>query len=114
MIIILMGVAGVGKTTVGRALAEELKWRFADADDFHSVANIAKMHSGISLTDEDRVLWLQSLRNAITQWIAVGENVVLACSALKVSYRESLLVDTCVKLVYLRGSFDLIAKRLAL
>ena len=112
MIIILMGVAGVGKTTVGRALAEELHWRFADADDFHSAANIAKMHSGIPLTDEDRVLWLQSLRDAIAQWIASGEHVVLACSALKASYREFLLVDTRVKLVYLRGSFDLIAKRL--
>ena len=91
MIAILMGVAGVGKTTVGRALAEELHWSFADADDFHSAANIAKMRSGIPLADEDRVLWLQSLRDAIAGCLASGENVVLACSALKASYRDRRL-----------------------
>jgi len=112
MIIIVMGVAGVGKTTVGRALAEELHWRFADGDDFHSAANIAKMHSGVPLTDEDRVPWLQCLRDTITGCLAGRENVVLACSALKASYRKFLLVDPQVKLVYLRASFDLIAKRL--
>jgi len=112
MIIIVMGVAGVGKTTMGRALAEELHWRFADGDDFHSAANIAKMHSGVPLTDENRAPWLQSLRDTITGCLASGENVVLACSALKASYRKFLLVDPQVKLVYLRASFDLIAKRL--
>jgi gluconokinase len=112
MIIILMGVTGVGKTTVGRALAEELHWRFADGDDFHSAENIAKMHAGIPLTDGDRVLWLQSLRDAVNGFVSSGENVVLACSALKASYRKFLLVEPQVKLVYLRGSFDLIAKRL--
>jgi gluconokinase len=113
MIIIVMGVSGAGKTTVGRALAEELHWRFADTDDFHSAANVAKMQSGIPLTDEDRLPWLESVRNFITAQIACGENVVLACSALKASYRKLLLVDPQVKLVYLRGSFELIAKRLA-
>lgn len=113
MVIILMGVTGVGKTTIGRALAQELHWRFADGDDFHSAANIAKMHAGIPLTDEDRAPWLQSLRNAITGWLASGQNVVLACSALKASYREILLVSSEIKLVYLRGSFELISQRLA-
>jgi gluconokinase len=113
MVIVLMGVSGVGKTTIGRALAEELQWRFADADDFHSSANVAKMRAGIALTDEDRAPWLQTLRDAISGWLASGQNVVLACSALKASYRQVLLVSSEVKLVYLHGSFDLIAGRLA-
>jgi len=114
MVIILMGVTGVGKTTIGSAFAQKLQWRFADGDDFHSAANIAKMHAGVPLTDEDRTPWLQSLRNAIAGWLASGENVVLACSALKASYRKVLLVSSQVKLVYLRSSFELIAGRLAL
>ncbi len=113
MIIILMGVSGAGKTTIGKVLAHELDWRFAEGDDFHSAANIAKMHAGIPLTDEDRAPWLQSLRSAITGWLAAGENVVLACSALKASYRETLRVGPEVKFVYLRGSYELIAQRLA-
>ena len=103
----------MGKTTIGRALAQELQWCFADGDDYHSAANIAKMHAGVPLTDEDRAPWLQSLRNAITAWLASGENVVLACSALKASYREILRVSLEVRLVYLRGSFELIAQRVA-
>ena len=113
MVIILMGVSGVGKTTVGQALAQKLRWNFAEGDDFHSPANIAKMHAGIPLTDEDRAPWLQSLRKAITEWLAADENVVLACSALKTSYRELLQVSPDVKFVYLHANFDLIAKRLA-
>lgn len=113
MIIVLMGVTGAGKTTVGQALAGELRWRFTDADEYHSAANVAKMHAGIPLTDEDRAPWLQSLHNAIVAWLAGGENVVLACSALKVAYRDRLVVSPDVKLVYLRGSMDLIASRLA-
>jgi gluconokinase len=113
MVIILMGVSGAGKTTVGQALAQELRWRFADGDDFHSAANIAKMHAGIPLTDEDRAPWLQSLRNAITAWLAAGENVVLACSALKASYRDLLQVSPDVRFVYLHAGFELIAERLA-
>jgi gluconokinase len=114
MIIILIGVTGVGKTTVGLAFAQELHWRFADADDFHSAANIAKMHAGTPLTDDDRAPWLQSLHTAITGWLVAGENVVLACSALKASYRELLQVSSEVKFVYLHASFELIAGRLAL
>lgn len=113
MIILLMGVTGAGKTTVGRALAEQLHWRFADADDFHSAANIAKMRAGIPLTDEDRAPWLASLRDAIRNWLDAGVNVVLACSALKASYRDILLVSPEVKLVYLRASQALVAARVA-
>ncbi len=113
MIILLMGVTGAGKTTVGRALAEQLHWRFADADDFHSAANIAKMRAGIPLTDADRAPWLQSLHEAIAAWIHSGRNVVLACSALKASYRDILLVSPEVKLVYLRAGMALIAARVA-
>ncbi len=113
MIILLMGVTGAGKTTVGRALAGQLHWCFADADDFHSAANIAKMRAGIPLTDEDRAPWLQSLREVIRGWLAAGENAVLACSALKASYRDILLASSEVKLVYLRASMALIAARVA-
>jgi gluconokinase len=108
-----MGVTGVGKTTVGRALADELQWRFADADDYHPPANIAKMKAGIPLDDADRAPWLQALRSAIMKWVAAGENVVLACSALKQSYRDMLMVGPEVKLVYLHGSFEVLARRLA-
>jgi len=113
MIILVMGVTGAGKTTVGRALAAELHWRFADADDYHSAANIARMRAGIPLTDEDRAPWLASLHDAIVQWIRAGESVVLACSALKASYREQLIIHSDVKLVYLRASEALIAARVA-
>jgi gluconokinase len=113
MIIVLMGVTGAGKTTVGQALARDLHWRFADADDYHSAANIAKMHAGIPLTDEDRAPWLEALHQAIVAWLAACDNVVLACSALKAAYRDLLIVDPHVKLVYLCGSMELIAARLA-
>ncbi len=113
MIVLLMGVTGAGKTTVGRALADALYWRFADADDYHSPANIAKMRAGIPLTDADRAPWLESLRNAIAEWIRAGENVVLACSALKAAYREMLIAGPEVKLVYLKADPALIQARVA-
>jgi gluconokinase len=113
MIILVMGVTGAGKTAVGRKLARDLDWRFVDADDYHSAANVAKMHAGIPLTDEDRAPWLQSLQDAITGWLASGEDVVLACSALKQSYRAVLLIHQLVKLVYLRATPELITARLA-
>jgi len=99
-----MGVTGSGKTTVGHALAESLNWEFADADDFHSPANVAKMRTGIPLDDNDRAPWLASLRHAIAGWLRDGTDVVLACSALKQVYREELMVSPEVRLVYLRGS----------
>jgi len=107
-----MGVVGAGKTTVGRLLASELGWQFADADDFHPPLNIEKIRHGIALTDEDRLPWLERLRTEISHWIADGENVVLACSALKRSYREELALGLEVHFVYLHGNATLIAERL--
>jgi len=113
MVIIIMGVSGSGKTTIGRALAETLHWGFSDADDFHSPANVEKMKNGIPLTDEDRGPWLRSIRAEIEQWKRDEPGHVLACSALKGSYREILgLNDPEVKFVYLQGGFDLICQRL--
>jgi gluconokinase len=107
-----MGPAGSGKTTVGELLAAQLKWEFADGDNFHSPANIEKMSHGIPLHDEDRIPWLHSIRDAILQWDAQGKNVVLACSALKRSYRHLLQINSKVKVVYLKGSFELFRDRL--
>jgi gluconokinase len=112
VIVVIMGVTGSGKTTVGTVLAQQLGWEFADADDFHPPANVAKMKAGIPLDDADRVPWLASLRQAIGQWIAKRENVVLACSALKKNYRDELAVGREVRFVYLKGSYDLIYQRL--
>ena len=112
MIIIVMGVVGAGKTTIGKLLASELGWEFADADDFHPKSNVEKIRNGIALTDEDREPWLDRLREAIVGWIAAGKNVVLACSALKRSYRAKLYLGPQVRFVYLKGSAALIAERL--
>jgi gluconokinase len=112
MVIVLMGVAGSGKTTVGTLLARELGWRFYDADDFHPRANVEKMARGVPLDDADRLPWLEVLRGLIGGCLERGEGAVLACSALKESYREHLLVDDRVKLVYLKGDFALIQERL--
>jgi len=112
MVVIMMGVTGAGKTTVGRLLADQSGWEFADADDFHPPANVEKMRQGIPLNDDDRWPWLEYLRQAITDWIAAQRNVVLACSALKRSYRKELQVGPEVRFVYLKGSTNLIADRL--
>jgi gluconokinase len=112
MVVIVMGVTGAGKTTVGRLLAEQSGWEFADADDFHPPSNVEKIRRGLSLSDHDRQPWLERLRGAITKWIAEGRNVVLACSALKRTYRRELEVGPAVRFVYLKGSADLIAGRL--
>jgi gluconokinase len=113
MVIILMGVTGSGKTTVGLALAESLHWQFVDADDYHPPANVAKMRAGIPLDDGDRAPWLASLRDAIVGWLQAGTDVVLACSGLKQTYRDELLVNPQVKLIYLRGHPELISQRLS-
>lgn len=114
MILVLMGVSGSGKTTIGKLLAERLKWHFVEGDDYHPAANKAKMHAGIPLTDEDRKPWLESLARRIDQAKAAGEGVVLACSALKHAYQDELRhhLDV-VHFVYLEGSEALIADRLA-
>jgi gluconokinase len=112
VVIVLMGVAGAGKTTVGSLLARELHWQFADADEFHSPENITKMSAGIPLTDADRAAWLETLRELVAGWIAAKKNAVLACSALKQSYRTILQVDEQVRFVYLKGDRNLFAQRL--
>jgi len=114
MIAIVMGVTGSGKTSVGRLLAQQLGWEFADADDFHPSANVEKISHGIPLTDEDRAPWLERLGIQIANWIANGQNAVLACSALKRTYRQELSVGPEVRFVYLKGSPELIRKRLQL
>jgi gluconokinase len=114
MIIILMGVSGSGKTTIGARLAQALGWPFYDGDQFHPPANIAKMQRGIPLTDADRWPWLHALRTHIETCIHQRVSAVLACSALKQAYREYLMIDEAeVKLVYLKGDYDLIRERLA-
>jgi len=112
VIIVVMGVTGSGKTTIGSLLAARLAWHFADADDFHSAANKEKMHKGIPLTDADRLPWLAAMREQIAKWVALKQNVVLACSALKQSYRQLLWDGPEVKFVYLKGTYQLIAERL--
>jgi gluconokinase len=112
MIIVIFGVSGAGKTTVGKMLAEQLGWRFLEADDFHSAANIEKMRNGHPLTDEDRWPWLDCLRKQIEQLLSAGENGVLACSALKRVYRDRLRVSDEVTFVFLRGDYALVEKQL--
>jgi gluconokinase len=114
MITILIGVAGSGKTTVGRILAARFGCEFHDADDLHPPQNREKMHRGIALTDEDRLPWLHAVRNLVQRCLSERRCAVIACSALKQSYRDLLIVDAAkVKLVYLKGSEALIKQRLA-
>jgi gluconokinase len=112
VVVIVMGPTGAGKTTIGTMVAKQLNWQFADADTFHPPANIEKMSKGIPLDDADRAPWLAAMRKAILEWIAAGENVVLACSALKRAYREELRASPEVKIVYLKGDYALFAKRI--
>lgn len=116
MMVVVMGVCGCGKTTVGRALARALDYEFLDADDFHPEANVAKMAKGVALTDDDRWPWLDRLVAAVRERAASGRGVVLACSALKEAYRARLRRGTDApdefKLVYLKGDAATIALRL--
>jgi gluconokinase len=115
-IIVLMGPAGAGKTTVGELLAQSLGWRFLDADAFHSPENVGRMRRGIGLTDADRAPWLHAMRNALRDLHARGESVVLACSALKERYRRALVPRGAakdVRFVYLRVQEPVLRERLA-
>jgi gluconokinase len=120
MVILVMGIEGTGKTTVGKLLAERLHWEFADADDFHSAANKEKMKQGIALNDADRAPWLEAIRAQMWRWMAAKKNGVITCSALKQSYRDLLLSPPPgqqgsvgeIKTVYLHGAYALIAERL--
>jgi gluconokinase len=107
-----MGVEGSGKTSVGKLLAQSLSWMFVDADDFHSALNKEKMSRGVPLDDADRGPWLRAIHDFVLQQTGKGRNVVLACSALKQSYREQLQQGMEMKIVYLKGSFDLFYSRL--
>ena len=114
--VVLMGVTGSGKTTIGTLLAKRLGAIFADADDYHSAANKEKMHAGIPLTDEDREPWLATLHSLLSSWLEKKQEGVLACSPLKAEYRETLSAGTvpgAIAFVWLDGSRELFAARLA-
>lgn len=113
MLILVMGVTGSGKTTVGKLLAQRLGYGFLDADDFHSAANRDKMHRGIPLTDADRAPWLAAIHDELLRANAVGQSVVLACSALKQGYRNTLGAGLEVKIIFLRGTVDQLHRNLA-
>lgn len=112
MIILVMGVSGSGKTTIGALLAATLHWQFQDADSFHPAANVAKMRRGMPLNDADRLPWLLAMQQAIADWQQAGIHTILACSALKAEYRQRLCQAAPMKQVYLKGSFALVQQRL--
>jgi gluconokinase len=112
--LVVMGVSGSGKSTIGEKLAERLGWSYQDGDKFHPASNVAKMSAGQPLTDEDRWPWLQAIADEIDRVCAAGEQAVIACSALKRAYRAILVHGrNDVRIIYLRGSQQLIATRLA-
>ena len=114
MLIIITGVSGVGKTTIGKLLSEDMGWTFYEGDDYHTNVNLAKMRNGTPLTDEDRWPWLDALRTKISEIVLHEENAILSCSALKESYRMRLasgLKD--IVFVYLQGDYQLIRNRIS-
>jgi gluconokinase len=113
VILVVMGVCGCGKSTVGEALAKSLGWPFLDADEFHPPANVAKMASGVPLTDDDRWPWLDRIADELRSILARGGSAVLACSALRQSYRDRLARAGDVRFVHLAGDYATIAERLA-
>ena len=114
MVVLLMGVAGSGKTTIGRQFAAGLGWDFADADEFHPPANVAKMSAGVPLNDSDRTPWLAAIRAYIDRQLAARRNAVVTCSALKERYRAVLLAGPGpVKLVYLKGTAEVLSSRIS-
>jgi gluconokinase len=112
MIILVMGVTGSGKTTVGKMLASRLGWVFLDADNFHSAENVEKMRRGIPLSDADREPWLEAIHAELLKCAEKNKDAVLACSALKQSYRERLGAGVELRIVYLKGTYEEIAARL--
>jgi gluconokinase len=112
MIIVVMGVAGAGKSTIGQLLASELRCEFLDADNLHPPANIQKMTMGIPLTDADRAPWLAAIHARIVESFKRGRNLVVACSALKQRYRDTLSEAVPLVWVYLKGSAEAIRTRL--
>lgn len=112
-VIIIIGVSGSGKTTIGRLLSGELGWKYYEGDNFHPPANIEKLKNGVPLDDADRKPWLESLRDLIRNCLEQGDSAVVACSALKQRYRDFLLVDERVILIYLKGDYELIRERLS-
>lgn len=116
MIVILMGVTGTGKTTIGKLLSSRTGWPFAEGDDYHSEANKAKMHAGIPLNDEDRAPWLASLHEVLLVWYRGGQSGILACSALKQAYRDILsagIAHEAYRFVLLKVAREHIAERLS-
>jgi gluconokinase len=113
--LIVMGVSGSGKTTIAGKLAERLCWSCEDGDRFHPKSNVEKMRAGHPLTDEDRAPWLKAIADEIDRLCRDGEHAVIACSALKRAYREILVHGRDdVRIIYLKGSCELIARRLSL
>jgi len=112
VIVLIIGVCGCGKTTIGKALAKDLGWRFLDADDFHPEANVAKMASGTPLTDDDRWPWFDRVAAEMRRMNAAGKPAVVACSALKQAYRDRLAASGDVRIVYLKGDAATIEARL--
>ncbi len=112
MILIIMGVSGCGKTTIGKMLSAKLNWKYFEGDEYHPQENIEKMKNGIPLNDSDRKPWLLKLQYIINDTLSQKVNIIITCSSLKESYRKILKVSNEVRFIYLKGSYSLIEKRM--